>query len=189
MDLFTPMSCAFDRLTIQFNPALRAGQPAGLYSERGAVDTEVEQLLLNSSCQLLPCLFTGLMQSQSRALQISRLSFDLLLKLFDLEVEVFRQIQFLVDLLQVGDQLRDIAGVLLLKFFKIRLTFPELLQSHRIELYTVPVALGELNRLLDTYSCRPHLFDRSEEHTSELQSRGHLVCRRLLEKNNHNISL
>src|SRR5439155_19899545 len=25
---------------------------------------------------------------------------------------------------------------------------------------------------------------RSEEHTSELQSRGHLVCRRLLEKNN-----
>src|SRR5271166_7166009 len=25
-------------------------------------------------------------------------------------------------------------------------------------------------------------FDRSEEHTSELQSRGHLVCRLLLEK-------
>src|SRR5690625_754164 len=159
MDLFTPMACAFDRLTIQFNPALRAGQPAGLYPERGAVDTEVEQLLFNSSCQLLPCLFTGLMQSQSRTLQISRLSFDPLLKLFDLEVEVLRQIQFLVDLLQVGDQLRDIASVLLLKFFKIRLTFPEFLQSHRIELYTVPVALGELNRLLDTYSCRPHLFD------------------------------
>src|SRR5439155_19009419 len=30
-------------------------------------------------------------------------------------------------------------------------------------------------------------FYRSEEHTSELQSRGHLVCRLLLEKkNNHN---
>src|SRR5437870_9570384 len=31
----------------------------------------------------------------------------------------------------------------------------------------------------------PHictLYDRSEEHTSELQSRGHLVCRLLLEK-------
>src|SRR5690554_7007417 len=27
-----------------------------------------------------------------------------------------------------------------------------------------------------------HLFDRSEEHTSELQSRPHLVCRLLLEK-------
>src|SRR5437660_8022241 len=30
-------------------------------------------------------------------------------------------------------------------------------------------------------SCRPGL-ERSEEHTSELQSRGHLVCRLLLEK-------
>src|SRR5690625_5715264 len=27
---------------------------------------------------------------------------------------------------------------------------------------------------------------RSEEHTSELQSRGHIVCRLLLEKKNHN---
>src|SRR5215510_4110888 len=36
-----------------------------------------------------------------------------------------------------------------------------------------------------------HVFARSEEHTSELQSRGHLVCRLLLEKkktktNTHN---
>src|SRR5690625_680142 len=29
-------------------------------------------------------------------------------------------------------------------------------------------------------------MDRSEEHTSELQSRGHLVCRLLLEKKNKN---
>src|SRR5690625_5322475 len=29
-----------------------------------------------------------------------------------------------------------------------------------------------------------HLSGRSEEHTSELQSRGHLVCRLLLEKKN-----
>src|SRR5690625_6744052 len=28
-----------------------------------------------------------------------------------------------------------------------------------------------------------HFLTRSEEHTSELQSRGHLVCRLLLEKN------
>src|SRR5690625_6858961 len=30
--------------------------------------------------------------------------------------------------------------------------------------------------------------DRSEEHTSELQSRGHLVCRLLLEENNTNFN-
>src|SRR5690625_5948427 len=30
-----------------------------------------------------------------------------------------------------------------------------------------------------------YLQDRSEEHTSELQSRGHLVCRLLLEKKNY----
>src|SRR5690625_5655707 len=29
------------------------------------------------------------------------------------------------------------------------------------------------------------IFERSEEHTSELQSRGHLVCRLLLEKKNN----
>src|SRR5690625_6232895 len=29
-------------------------------------------------------------------------------------------------------------------------------------------------------------YERSEEHTSELQSRGHLVCRLLLEKKNRN---
>src|SRR5690625_7110159 len=31
--------------------------------------------------------------------------------------------------------------------------------------------------------------DRSEEHTSELQSRGHLVCRLLLEKKKHQFHL
>src|SRR5437870_10432233 len=30
---------------------------------------------------------------------------------------------------------------------------------------------------------------RSEEHTSELQSRGHLVCRLLLEKKKHDVQL
>src|SRR5690625_5619455 len=35
-------------------------------------------------------------------------------------------------------------------------------------------------------SCFPHTESyRSEEHTSELQSRGHLVCRLLLEKKNN----
>src|SRR5437660_12627664 len=32
----------------------------------------------------------------------------------------------------------------------------------------------------------PRYSDRSEEHTSELQSRGHLVCRLLLEKKKYN---
>src|SRR5690625_4670985 len=32
-------------------------------------------------------------------------------------------------------------------------------------------------------------IQRSEEHTSELQSRGHLVCRLLLEKKNNNLLL
>src|SRR5690625_1325149 len=34
------------------------------------------------------------------------------------------------------------------------------------------------------HSDLPALLERSEEHTSELQSRGHLVCRLLLEKKN-----
>src|SRR5207253_8109197 len=38
-----------------------------------------------------------------------------------------------------------------------------------------------LNRLLILQGVR-YVFLRSEEHTSELQSRGHLVCRLLLEK-------
>src|SRR5439155_26429052 len=42
---------------------------------------------------------------------------------------------------------------------------------------------------LEARGISAHRFDfpymqRSEEHTSELQSRGHLVCRLLLEKNN-----
>src|SRR2546429_4437542 len=35
----------------------------------------------------------------------------------------------------------------------------------------------------------PGLFGRSEEHTSELQSRLHLVCRLLLEKKNTDLTL
>src|SRR5215208_8541277 len=35
--------------------------------------------------------------------------------------------------------------------------------------------------------CWPATVPRSEEHTSELQSRGHLVCRLLLEKKHNNI--
>src|SRR5690625_6194927 len=41
--------------------------------------------------------------------------------------------------------------------------------------------LGEIIQAVQTEWSGP-LFVRSEEHTSELQSRGHLVCRLLLEK-------
>src|SRR3712207_8526388 len=37
------------------------------------------------------------------------------------------------------------------------------------------------------YPTLPHLATRSEEHTSELQSRQYLVCRLLLEKKKHNL--
>src|SRR5690625_6904815 len=54
----------------------------------------------------------------------------------------------------------------------------------------VPVGPGSRNRWLPVcerartrQDCkRPRPRSRSEEHTSELQSRGHLVCRLLLEK-------
>src|SRR5690625_4329794 len=44
---------------------------------------------------------------------------------------------------------------------------------------TRKVLLDAVNVLYDEAGCYEH---RSEEHTSELQSRGHLVCRLLLEK-------
>src|SRR5690625_423955 len=45
--------------------------------------------------------------------------------------------------------------------------------------FDIPLAL----RLLLTRRPDAVVVERSEEHTSELQSRGHLVCRLLLEKN------
>src|SRR5690625_5908520 len=47
----------------------------------------------------------------------------------------------------------------------------------------VNIEIGiECESVLKVNTC--HLRGRSEEHTSELQSRGHLVCRLLLEKKN-----
>src|SRR2546429_7274736 len=39
-----------------------------------------------------------------------------------------------------------------------------------------------MKTLGDAFALRSHVLSRSEEHTSELQSRLHLVCRLLLEK-------
>src|SRR5439155_6723873 len=44
--------------------------------------------------------------------------------------------------------------------------------------FQIPIALEHKNQP----EFRQHDYIRSEEHTSELQSRGHLVCRLLLEK-------
>src|SRR2546422_1321392 len=41
---------------------------------------------------------------------------------------------------------------------------------------------SQRNRLRNFHDGHGHVGDRSEEHTSELQSRLHLVCRLLLEK-------
>src|SRR2546429_5263320 len=51
---------------------------------------------------------------------------------------------------------------------------------------SIRCAAGSRNRWPRT-SSRPQSSDRSEEHTSELQSRLHLVCRLLLEKKKKNI--
>src|SRR5690625_6112117 len=60
-----------------------------------------------------------------------------------------------------------------------------------VELYKIILTMSEINiqlicnlnkkRLFIFFRCRGH-HDRSEEHTSELQSRGHLLCRLLIEK-------
>src|SRR5947208_11242667 len=48
-----------------------------------------------------------------------------------------------------------------------------------------PLKLDHLFRMTDNTGIFQHaIFNRSEEHTSELQSPDHLVCRLLLEKKN-----
>src|SRR5690625_2764330 len=81
----------------------------------------------------------------------------------------------------------DIAGHLSGRYIKIpvySLSYSEFLQFHQLE---------DSDEVLEKYlkfGGLPYLIHlsledpRSEEHTSELQSRGHLVCRLLLEKNN-----
>src|SRR5690625_6671752 len=60
-------------------------------------------------------------------------------------------------------------------FEKIIADYPEVLECHLITGQSADYQLKVIVRDMD----------RSEEHTSELQSRGHLVCTLLLEKNTH----
>src|SRR5690625_6439296 len=69
--------------------------------------------------------------------------------------------------------------------------FDEFEQAKSIGVVTKPVLVGPVSFLLlgkeKDDSGEFHRLDlRSEEHTSELQSRGHLVCRLLLEKKKYN---
>src|SRR6266508_6229403 len=91
-----------------------------------------------------------------------------------------------------GRSIEDLAGLLcwfllfLVVFFFLMIRRPP--RSTLFPYTTLFRALdvGEDVRLLDTSAGRRHPRERSEEHTSELQSRGHLVCRLLLEKKKNN---
>src|SRR2546429_3519503 len=68
--------------------------------------------------------------------------------------------------------------------------YTTLFRSHGLRSYReLPVRLAEFGKV-HRYepSGAPHGLMRSEEHTSELQSRLHLVCRLLLEKKKINLS-
>src|SRR5258708_31177845 len=61
--------------------------------------------------------------------------------------------------------------------------------SQTISAFTPPLN-GRLNRhRTGLHSCGKGRGSRSEEHTSELQSPDHLVCRLLLEKKNKHVEL
>src|SRR5690348_6401805 len=57
-----------------------------------------------------------------------------------------------------------------------------LITPHATEVADATVAVGELNTEMGDRFGRSYYQARSEEHTSELQSPVHLVCRLLLEK-------
>src|SRR5690625_6225784 len=65
-----------------------------------------------------------------------------------------------------------------LMFLILKLTKPILIDWSILLLVLSPPLGGLTSRT----SRPPNVLRRSEEHTSELQSRGHLVCRLLLEK-------
>src|SRR5690554_7039872 len=65
--------------------------------------------------------------------------------------------------------------------------FPQFLATKRIDKAVTALLAGKLLVMLNgdpVTMIAPATFFRSEEHTSELQSRPHLVCRLLLEKKN-----
>src|SRR5687768_17720061 len=79
---------------------------------------------------------------------------------------------------------------------RVRFSFADLALHFALDLLPLPfelfaaVASQASDRVANTaLAFLDRAFDRSEEHTSELQSRLHLVCRLLLEKKKNNSSL
>src|SRR5690625_2870392 len=69
--------------------------------------------------------------------------------------------------------------------------FPDFTATQNLEYFRIQRGVVEKKRIYEvlqivglTDQKRKRFKERSEEHTSELQSRGHLVCRLLLEKKN-----
>src|SRR5690554_7393988 len=79
----------------------------------------------------------------------------------------------------------EIAAVLTTAEMKIVAEYESLVQtSNRLSWQPAALAMHARNGLIERWSDgeKRHIETRSEEHTSELQSRPHLVCRLLLEK-------
>src|SRR5690625_626537 len=69
--------------------------------------------------------------------------------------------------------------------------FPDFTATQNLEYFRIQRGVVEKKRIYEVLQIvglanqkRKRFKERSEEHTSELQSRGHLVCRLLLEKKN-----
>src|SRR5690625_6674563 len=69
-------------------------------------------------------------------------------------------------------------------FYDCMLSFLRGLKIDDKSEYTITYYKTQLTRFM--YTLEDMRIKRSEEHTSELQSRGHLVCRLLLEKKKKN---
>src|SRR5690554_7277633 len=74
----------------------------------------------------------------------------------------------------------------------LSLTYPEIVKEIHRKYFEAGADICKTNTFSGTsvvqadYNLESVVYDRSEEHTSELQSRPHLVCRLLLEKKNKN---
>src|SRR5690625_6160853 len=95
-----------------------------------------------------------------------------------------------LDSTTIGSTFVKLPGNRLAPLFRL-LGILEILRRDRDQAIALIILLNDnlgagltLQRLDHLATRTDHSTDRSEEHTSELQSRGHLVCRLLLEKKN-----
>src|SRR5690625_6735516 len=95
-----------------------------------------------------------------------------------------------VDTLAVGERALDVANLLVhLELREAQGLLPaELAQAARAGFLSGSGAAELPASRVDAYTRATRLRLRSEEHTSELQSRGHLVCSLLLVEKNYDIT-